>query len=144
MKKRIEFAFGKNVYLLGIDNHGDYRWLEAPFFDYGWYWGFGYVETYTNNKNPHKSKDIVCHTHIDTEFLSSDKKEIDILRHLEKATFTVDEGKLLNQYFTEFYSLKDQANKAHNVNEERYKELNETSIPEVMDKILQILNPEED
>ena len=52
MKKEKRFAFGKNIYLLGSDKDGVKYWLEEASWDCGWYWGFGYVETYTNNSNP--------------------------------------------------------------------------------------------
>jgi len=63
MKKRISEAFGKKVYLLGKDDEGTLYWLEAPSWDCGWYWGFGYIETYTNNNNPNRSQDITSHQH---------------------------------------------------------------------------------
>lgn len=63
MKKRKSHAFGKDVYLLGADNEGTLYWLEEPTWDCGWYWGFGYIETYTNNGNPKMAKDINSHEH---------------------------------------------------------------------------------
>ena len=38
IKKRVDKAFGKDVYLLGIDQYNEYVWLEAPKWDCGWYW----------------------------------------------------------------------------------------------------------
>jgi hypothetical protein len=70
IKKEQNFAFGKDVFLLGQDKEGIKYWLEAPKFDCGWYWGFGYVETYTNNDNPGKAKDINSHQHIDSSFIA--------------------------------------------------------------------------
>ena len=49
MKKQTTTAFKKKIYLLGADAEGTKYWLEAPSWDCDWYWGFGYVETYTNN-----------------------------------------------------------------------------------------------
>lgn len=46
MKKEKRHAFGKDIYLLGVDADGTRYWLEAPSWDCGWYWGFGYVEVY--------------------------------------------------------------------------------------------------
>ena len=46
-KKKIH-VFGKDAYLLGKDDQGIQYWLESPSWDCDWYWGFGYVETYTN------------------------------------------------------------------------------------------------
>lgn len=69
MKKKISRAFNKNVYLLGKDTHNTYYWLEEPRWDCGWYWGFGYIETYTYNKRPDLSRDISSHQHA-TNFMS--------------------------------------------------------------------------
>jgi len=74
MKKTKKHAFGKDVYLLGKDKHGIYYWLESPKWDCGWYWGFGYIETYTNNKQPQLAKDINSHEHANN-FMS----ELDLL-----------------------------------------------------------------
>lgn len=63
MNKKISKAFGKKIYLLGINEYNTKYWLEEPKWDCGWYWGFGYIETYTNNNNPLNSKDISSHQH---------------------------------------------------------------------------------
>ena len=69
MEKKKSHAFGKDIYLLGKDKDGINYWLEEASWDCGWYWGFGYVETYTNNKYPHLSRDINSHQHFDGLFL---------------------------------------------------------------------------
>uniref|UniRef100_A0A6M3JTS4 Uncharacterized protein n=1 Tax=viral metagenome TaxID=1070528 RepID=A0A6M3JTS4_9ZZZZ len=61
--KKVSHAFGKDIYLLGKFKDGRFFWLEKARWDCGWYWGFGYIETYTNNKNPSTSKDIDSHQH---------------------------------------------------------------------------------
>lgn len=71
MKKKTFKAFDKKVYLLGKDKEGTYYYLEEPSWDCGWYWGFGYVETYTNNKRPDLSRDIKSHSHFNTMFLKN-------------------------------------------------------------------------
>lgn len=109
LHKRKSHAFKKDIYLLGIDNQGQNVWLEAPSWDCGWYWGFGYVERYTNNSDPSKAKDINSHTHIDSEFKKNDK--IDLNKGLAKTTYTKNEGKRLNDLFTTFYQLKKVAEK---------------------------------
>lgn len=70
MDKRKSHAFGKDVYLLGMDKDGVYYWMEEPTWDCDWYWGFGYVETYTNNRLPDRSRDINSHSHFDSMFLN--------------------------------------------------------------------------
>ena len=68
MKKQTLTIFGKKNYLLGTDKNGRKLFLVAPSWDCGWYWGFGYVETYTNNTNPEKSRDIASHNHFNYLF----------------------------------------------------------------------------
>ncbi len=63
MDKREEEAFGKKVYLLGKRKGGELIWLEEAKWDCGWYWGFGYIEEYTNNQHPELSRDIMSHSH---------------------------------------------------------------------------------
>ena len=63
LAKRKSHAFGKDVYLVGKMKSGELVWLEAPSWDCNWYWGFGYMETYTNNQHPHLSRDIASHSH---------------------------------------------------------------------------------
>lgn len=58
MKKEIKNKFGKH-YLLGVDSEGKKHYLKAPSWDCGWYWGFGYIHTFT-------TRDIDCHYHFDS------------------------------------------------------------------------------
>jgi hypothetical protein len=74
MKKQKAHVFGKNVYLLGIDENGLKYFIEESKWDCGWYWSIGYVETYTNNNNPEKSKDIQSHSHFNYMFMKDDRK----------------------------------------------------------------------
>ena len=69
IEKKVSRAFNKNIYLLGRDEDGTNYWMEEPTWDCGWYWGLGYIETYTNNRSPAHSKDINSHEHFDTKFL---------------------------------------------------------------------------
>ena len=68
MKKQTLTIFGKKNYLLGTDKNGKKLFLVAPSWDCGWYWGFGYIETYTNNSHPERSRDIATHNHFDSLF----------------------------------------------------------------------------
>ena len=103
IEKRKSFAFGKEVYLLGSDSDGVTYWLEAPSWDCGWYWGFGYIETYTNNTSPHASRDIESHQHADN-FYSEWCNKI-----LKEKTFSDDEKWALCELFENFYTLKNLA-----------------------------------
>lgn len=154
MNKQKTIAFDKEVYLLGADNEGIYYWLESPKWDCGWYWGFGYIETYTNNKNPQISRDINSHQHAEN-FMSKWFIEWNgskpILAH---TTFTEKEGWELSELFEQFYFLQKAAEnfgrgKCYTSNTtiplwqktELAKEINEKIIPQVTARILEILTP---
>lgn len=162
-------AFGKDVYLLGEDSDGTYYWLEAPKWDCGWYWGFGYVETYINNKRPDISKDINSHQHIDSSFMGAVDyydTEKQCFRKgeyihniydspaLVNKTFTEKEGWELSELFKQFYFLQSAAEnfgrgKCHTADtkapnwedKELAKKINEKLIPAVTSRILEILSP---
>jgi hypothetical protein len=162
MKKQKDHAFGKDVYLLGMDKEGQYLWLEAPTWDCDWYWGFGYVEQYTVHKNPGKSKDIQSHTHLNYFIVGPSMAKdggycynpFDSAAFSE-TTFTEKEGGELGELFEQFYFLKKAAEnfrrgKCHVANakvdlwkgEAKAKEINEVIIPKVTARILEILAPE--
>lgn len=68
MKKRTIKVFGETSYLLGKGKDGDMYYLVKPKWDCGWYWGMGYIHSYTNNSQPERSRDIKMHTHFDFVF----------------------------------------------------------------------------
>jgi len=168
--KKTNNAFGKEIFLLGRGEDGTNYWLEKASWDCGWYWGFGYVETYTNNKNPHLSKDIQSHTHIDSSFMGQ-MKEYDFQKKctinteyvhnifdaplLAETTFTEKEGWQLSELFKSFYSLKECAgifgkggcNVTTNPcselikNEDWAKHINHEILPLIFEKIYTILSP---
>jgi len=128
LNKEKSHAFRKDIYLLGEDKEGTKYWLESPTWDCDWYWGFGYVETYTNNKNPHIARDISSHQHIDSSFMGQMEKydskkgcfvKADYIHNiydaplLDKTTFTENEGWKLSELFKQFYLLKDMAAYCH-------------------------------
>ena len=135
IKKRKSHAFNKDIYLLGVDENNENVWLEAPSWDCGWYWGFGYVERYTNNQNPSKVIDITSHTHINSEFVN-EGGTINLNKGLIKTTYTKNEGERLNILFTRFYTLKELARKE----KEKAKQINENMIPKITDEIIKILS----
>ena len=154
MNKHKDRAFKKNVYLLGEDNEGIAYWLEAPSWDCSWYWGFGYIETYTNNKQPSDARDIDSHQHADGKFQGEgDDTNIFTGDFLVSKTFTEKEGWILRELMTTFYHLKEHAeftgrggmhitnnplNKLFK-NKRTAKRINDKLIPEVTKQILDIL-----
>ena len=142
MKKDTKYAFRKDIYLLGQDEYGENYWLEAPSWDCSWYWGFGYVETYTNNNNPERAKDISMHSHIQGSY--SDKKvTFDTWCNDTWTTVTFDEEERaeLSFLFNQFYKLKKSAEEAHRSDEDEWDRINKTVLPKVMDRIIEILTP---
>lgn len=151
MKKSKKYAFGKDIYLLGVDKEGTKYWLESPSWDCNWYWGFGYVETYTNNNSPEKSRDIDSHTHIGGY---TDRKKMNYVEgnDLMETTFNSEERKELKLLFEKFYLLKEKAEKyrytykkgaeVYQEEEKQWKEINSVEIPIVFNRIIEILTPE--
>lgn len=157
--KKTNNAFGKKIYLLGRDENGTNYWLEQATWDCGWYWGFGYVETYTNNRNPSLAKDIESHGHIDSSFMGNqgDKYVHNIYDcpTLTNTTFSEKEGWELSELFKSFYLLKDSAELfakgSANIttnpcfqlikNEEWAKKINSEILPMIFEKIYTILSP---
>lgn len=168
VEKSKSHAFGKNIYLLGTDENGIKYWLEEPKWDCGWYWGFGYVETYTNNKKPELSKDICSHSHI-SGFLGyqeeySFQKQCFVKgeyihnlidsKTFASTTFNDKESWELSELFNQFYFMQKAAEnfgrgKCHTANtiapnwtnKELSKEINERHIPAITKRILEILTP---
>jgi len=154
LKKQKSNAFNKDVYLLGTINN-KMQWLEAPKWDCGWYWGFGYVEEYTTHDKPEISRDITSHTHIDS--LLNNKPFHELGTCFDKTTFSEKEKWDLAELFKQFYLLKEMAAFSHKklagchittspVNHGDLKEwnikINKEMIPRITTKILEILTPE--
>ena len=158
MKKQKTQAFGKTIYLLGKDLEGTQYYLEKPRFECGWYWGAGYVETYTNNKYPTMSRDIKSHQHFDTLFFKGpshdfdnfksffvetplNDKEIWKLMEIMKSIYTIKEyGELIYCGGAHYTSnpcgdiIKDDT---------EYKRINEVVMPALIDALDKILSEEE-
>ena len=157
MKKQKSHAFGKDVYLLGADSEGTYYWLEAPTWDCNWYWGFGYIETYTDNERPHLSRDINSHEHADNFISKWFTSWNGSKPRLKESTFSEAEGWELSELFAQFYFLREaaemfgrgKANTAKTTiplwkDEAKVKEINEVLIPMVTKRVIEILTPSED
>jgi hypothetical protein len=169
IKPKKDNAFGKEVYLLGSDQDGIFYWLEAPKWDCGWYWGFGYVETYQKNRKPSKAKDIDSHRHIDSSFLGVQEiydtekqvwKKGEYIHNIYDSpkfvntTFDEKTGWILSELFQRFYTLIKSAEMfgrggCHTTTYESFslkkedwsKEINEKLIPEITAEIIRLLSP---
>lgn len=169
LQKAKDRALGKDVYLLGMDEQGNKYWLESPTWDCGWYWGFGYVKTYQDNRQPSKARDIDSHQHISGFLGAQEEYNFDkgcfckgeyIHNLIDNKTFvstTFDEKESweLSELFTQFYFLKKAAEnfgrgECHiaSTTIEKWedkvlaKNINENIIPKVTARILEILSPE--
>lgn len=159
MEKRKSHAFRKDVYLLGEDSDGIKYWLEAPSWDCGWYWGFGYVETYQNNREPSKARDIDSHSHFEG-LVFKNGKDGKYIYHINDALpetpLTDSEAWELSDLMKRFYTLKESAaifgrgtahytsNTGHdstNKNMEKY--INEVELPAIFKRVIEILSPAE-
>lgn len=155
--KRKSHAFGKDIYFLGQDKDGINYWLEEAKWDCDWYWGGGYVETYTNNKCPSMSRDINSHSHFNCMFFKGNKNGYDAFKDFFVETpFTDKEIWTICELLKAFYIARDYSDMicrggAHYTtnpaketikNDAEYKRINEIVIPEIMRNLYKIMTPE--
>ena len=108
IEKVVKRAFGNDVYLLGISKEGIAYWLEQPTWECDWYWGCGYVETFTNNLHPDRSKDILSHQHFNGMFLNNNMFNY-WHEFFAWSTLNDEEILLLWDYMKSIYTLKETA-----------------------------------
>ena len=160
MKKQKMTIFGKDNYLLGKDADGTKYFLLQPSWDCEWYWGFGYVRTYTNNANPSRSKYMKSHQHFDNLFFNNpDETCFRLFRRFfvppyvlsEKDTWSLLEL-MKSAYTARAYSemlfvggayLTANPVKEIIVCKEEYDRINQEIIPALMGQVAQLLSPVE-
>ena len=172
IKKRTENAFGKKVYLLGIDKDGYGVWLQEPSWDCEWYWGFGYIERYTNKMHPELARDIDSHTHWDSgivgehEYYDTESqtwKKTEYNHHLndnttlKATTLTDNESWKLAELMKTYYSLRESASvfgkggsnvSSSEIEQDIVKrvkwatEINEVILPKLFKEIDKLLTPQ--
>lgn len=170
MKKKIVNKFGKH-YLLGKFKDGNYFYYKTPSWDCGWYWGFGYITTYTNNKNPELSRDISSHSHFSgllgkQEVYNHEKQTWQLSEYAHKlgdnkeimeTVLTEKEDWTLCELVQTAYTLKETAetlerggshltkNPCSDIikNEAEVKRINEIVLPAIFKEIENILMPKE-
>lgn len=158
MKKQVKTLFKKKCYLLGKDKDGINYWLEEPSWDCDWYWSLGYIETYTNNRCPEKSRGIQSHRHFDSLFLSGPNDGISMFNNFFKeTTLTEEEIYLFIDYMLSAYVLKHTSDLLHQgcswITEraklkkieqpEMYEKINKEMLPTIFKGIDKLLSPEE-
>ena len=154
-KKRTDFAFNKKIYLLGQNIDGINYWLEEASWDCGWYWGFGYIETYTNNNTPSLSNDIASHTHFNNLNEGRNQNLYDAFKEKFVTTPLSDkELWTLCELMKSYYTAKEYADMlyiggAHYTtnpckeiikNDNEYNRINKTIIPAICKEVYAILS----
>lgn len=166
IEKRKSHAFGKDVYLLGTKKTGEKIWLGLAKWDCGWYWGFGYIEEYTNNNYPDRSRDINSHSHwkglMGKQEYYDHKKGCfrlgnDYIHHLNDhpdmadTVLTDSESWELADLMKTFYTLKETAELYHSgnshisnpklslKNKRKENHINMVELPKVFERIYRIL-----
>ena len=108
MKKHTIHKFGHIYYFLGTDSDGTKYYLQKGSFDCGWYWGGGYVQTFINNRNPEKSRDIASHQHFDGLFFRGKKCGFDMFKDLfTNNPFTDSEIWQICELMKTFYTMRE-------------------------------------
>ena len=159
MKKKISYAFGKDVYLLGLGKDGEFYWLEQATWDCDWYWGLGYVETYTCSSSPSSSRDIRSHNHFNSMFFKKNvscyeaftdffldiplgENEAWKLLELMKAAYTAREYS--DMLHTGGAHISQNPVKETIRQQTEYDRINQKVIPAIMSEVYKLLSPEEE
>lgn len=169
LKKEIKAKGKKKMYLLGTNEDGKKLWLIEAEWQCHWYWGFGYVQSFSRG-------DIETHNHIDSSFMGVqevwDKNKMEFVKtdyihniydcpRFVETTFTEKEGWQLSELFTQFYKFKEVARILHGGcaglttlldylkieypnREEHLKDINENILPQIFEKIYTILSPQKE
>lgn len=155
MNKTKSNAFGKDCYLIGRDKNGDAIWLESAKWECGWYWGFGYVETYTSQLDPANSKDTTHHQHW-SGLLGRRLHSHHINEALEESVLSEEESWEISDLMKSFYTLKeaaevlgrggsnltDKGNRDAIKSEQMVNEINEKMLPSLFQEIYKIIDPD--
>jgi hypothetical protein len=154
-KKTIN-KFGEH-YLLGVNKDGEHVYLEKESWDCGWYWGFGYLHTYTNDRCPTQSKDISMHTHFDSLFLNKNVNAYDLINgyfesmviskdqlyELVDLMMTMYDLKKTAELFRHGYSYQTEKAKIEDLKDEALENrINKVLLPQVFDRIRKLLTEE--
>jgi len=151
LNKKTINKFGTH-YLLGKGKDGQYYYLEKESRNCGWYWGFGYIHSYTNNRQPERSKDIAMHTHFDSLFLKTNifysfkeffvettlnDNEIWQLLDLMQSAYTL--RKTAELFYIGGSHITSKAKMELLENQELYNKINKELLPAIFEKIKEIL-----
>lgn len=156
LEKKTIKVFGNKYYLLGISKDGRKIYMQEPEWQCNWYWGGLYLNSFTNNSNPERSRDLSAHFHFDSTFLNGPDCSKDMFKNYFKETVLTDnEIWELCDYMQTFYTLKSVAElfkcgyshqteraKIEKVQSEtQYDLVNKVWLPEVFKRIETLLTP---
>ncbi len=156
-KKTIN-VFGHNYWLLGVDKYGQNIWMQENEWQCNWYWGGLYLNSFTNNRQPERSKDISMHTHFDSLFLNKSKSAYDLIdEYFESMVISKDQLYELVDLMMTVYTLKDAAELFHNgcswqtekakidglKDETLENKINKELLPQVFERIRKLLTEED-
>lgn len=97
--------FGKDYFLLGINQEGEKVYLENFSWDCGWYWGGGYLETFNKRKT-----DINSHYHFKGITEGENINLFDAFnKHFKYSVLTTLEKWEFCDLMQSFYSLREGA-----------------------------------
>jgi hypothetical protein len=154
-KKTIN-KFGEH-YLLGVNKDGEHVYLEKESWDCGWYWGAGYLHTFTNDRVPTASRDIAMHTHFDSLFLNKNVSAYDLINsyfesmviskdqlyELVDLMMTMYDLKKTAELFRHGYSYQTEKAKIEDLKDEALENrINKVLLPQVFDRIRKLLTEE--
>ena len=158
LKKKTINWHGKKYYYLGKDEGGKKYYLEHPSWDCGWYWGFGYIITFTNNNCPEKSVDIDSFSHFDSMFLNKNEYGGDVFKKFFKE-YTIEEDQVyeLIDYMLSFYALREaaeilgrgysniteRAKSSLLIDKDEVTKINDVMIPELEERIIKLVTGED-
>lgn len=113
-KKQIR-VFGHNYYLLGTYKDGKKYYIQEPTWDCGWYWGGIYINSFTNNNQPERSRDIDLHTHFDSMFFNYKGKTSWEILEQDFTDLVLDRDEIWKvlELCKSFYILKEAASLYH-------------------------------
>ena len=155
-KKQSFEKFDNIYYFIGKDSDGINYWLERHSFSCNWYYGFGYIETFTNNDNPKRAKDINSHSHFDSMIFNKPEMCYDVFKKtFVENPFSDHEIWKLLEYMKTFYTIRKYSDLLYSGNsnisnnelrsliqdKNEYDRINNVVLPELFNKIYEIMLP---
>lgn len=154
MKKEISVRKGQTYYLLGKDKDGIKYWMPAASWDCDWYWGFGYVQSFTNNFRPNCAHDTTSHQHFSVFFGGPADCYKEFNDFFVEHPFTQSEVWTLLELMKSFYTLREYADMLYNggahmaknpckntiKNDEERNRINKIVLPAVFEQVYSILS----